>query len=482
MRVHKARIRGYKSLSDVEFELSDFTILVGENGVGKTNILEALYLFFKDLEYVDGSPSPFLNEAYCWFEKNTEIPIEITVTLEMMEEECGELFGKRLLRIAKETGRRYRELTICRRISKPGEKWSTRYIKWGDIPVVKNDQALAPEELAQLETDKIPAVYQFGAALPYRERKEGVSTLVSDRLIVFGGRAYQLDPFIDGLVQERQIPVKNLAGVDHRDWVVEKGIELMERPPTNEELLEFLPPRLIVPRVLGDACRRMVDMVKGQFKLVMAARDVRITPAVRKSLLDKTTILEPLSSLPLGFQVPDERKWDKIRRAIEKLINKRVDVTPEISVWDGGLRLPVACMSGGEQEVIGLVWHLYSEEGKVAIGIEEPEIHLFPKLSSNLLELLREESRATQIILTTHSPVFVDASEPRNNVMVWKQDMETRVRRVESEGELEHTLGQLRAQSTLKAIESSKHWRTFSMLLLLVLAFLLAYFYLFYWR
>jgi predicted ATPase len=40
----KVRIAGYKSIEDVELDLGRVTVLIGENGCGKTNILEALAL------------------------------------------------------------------------------------------------------------------------------------------------------------------------------------------------------------------------------------------------------------------------------------------------------------------------------------------------------------------------------------------------------------------------------------------------------
>ena len=43
MRLASVRIRHYKSLSDIEFEdMQPLTVLVGCNGVGKSNIIDAL--------------------------------------------------------------------------------------------------------------------------------------------------------------------------------------------------------------------------------------------------------------------------------------------------------------------------------------------------------------------------------------------------------------------------------------------------------
>lgn len=48
------------------------------------------------------------------------------------------------------------------------------------------------------------------------------------------------------------------------------------------------------------------------------------------------------------------------------------------------------------------------------IAIEEPEVHLHPHAQRTFLEYLRDVSRQHQVIITTHSPVFVDRAEPKN--------------------------------------------------------------------
>jgi predicted ATPase len=40
----RIRVKGYKSLDDVELELGDLTVVVGPNAAGKSNLLDAIYL------------------------------------------------------------------------------------------------------------------------------------------------------------------------------------------------------------------------------------------------------------------------------------------------------------------------------------------------------------------------------------------------------------------------------------------------------
>lgn len=48
MKLREVTIHNIRSVKDVKFNLSDYSMLVGENNAGKTNILVALRLFYED--------------------------------------------------------------------------------------------------------------------------------------------------------------------------------------------------------------------------------------------------------------------------------------------------------------------------------------------------------------------------------------------------------------------------------------------------
>jgi predicted ATPase len=70
-------------------------------------------------------------------------------------------------------------------------------------------------------------------------------------------------------------------------------------------------------------------------------------------------------------------------------------------------------MSDGTLRALGILVSLYqSSNGGAArvplVGIEEPEIALHPAAAGLLLDSLREASRSTQVIVTSHSPDLLD--------------------------------------------------------------------------
>ena len=51
-------------------------------------------------------------------------------------------------------------------------------------------------------------------------------------------------------------------------------------------------------------------------------------------------------------------------------------------------------------------------------AMEEPENSLHPKAQRQLLSIIQDISRQSQVIITTHSPVFIDRSQYENNILL----------------------------------------------------------------
>ena len=68
MRINEVRIEGFKNLRDlqVEFDVqSPYTVLVGENGSGKSNLLEALAMIFRSLDLDEKAPFSYEMKYEC---------------------------------------------------------------------------------------------------------------------------------------------------------------------------------------------------------------------------------------------------------------------------------------------------------------------------------------------------------------------------------------------------------------------------------
>ncbi len=74
---------------------------------------------------------------------------------------------------------------------------------------------------------------------------------------------------------------------------------------------------------------------------------------------------------------------------------------------------------------------LYDPAPPKLIGMEEPENFLHPRLLPELAEECRAAAERTQMLITSHSPFFVDELLPTETRVLWRdEDGYTRVQRV----------------------------------------------------
>jgi predicted ATPase len=77
--------------------------------------------------------------------------------------------------------------------------------------------------------------------------------------------------------------------------------------------------------------------------------------------------------------------------------------------------------SDGTLKMLSYLVALYDPDPPQFIGIEEPENFLHPRLLPELSEECRKASEHSQLLVTTHSPFFLDSARP-NEVRVLYRD------------------------------------------------------------
>ena len=78
--------------------------------------------------------------------------------------------------------------------------------------------------------------------------------------------------------------------------------------------------------------------------------------------------------------------------------------------------------SDGTLKMLAYLVLLYDPEPPPFIGIEEPENFLHPRLLPELAEECRKTCERTQLLVTTHSPFFLDALRPKEVRVLWRDD------------------------------------------------------------
>ena len=126
-----------------------------------------------------------------------------------------------------------------------------------------------------------------------------------------------------------------------------------------------------------------------------------------------------------------------LRRLFDGIVDFQCPVTGgTVSLFleeSGGRSIPATRLSDGTLRYLCLLAVLLHPEPPSVIGIEEPELGLHPDLLPGMADLLVEASERTQLIVTTHSDVLVDAltDRPESVVVCEKHDGQTEMRRLD---------------------------------------------------
>jgi len=109
--------------------------------------------------------------------------------------------------------------------------------------------------------------------------------------------------------------------------------------------------------------------------------------------------------------------------------------TVQVFFTEGDYTIPATRLSDGTLRYLCLLAILCDPEPPPLIGIEEPELGLHPDILPKLADLLVAGSERSQLIVTTHSDVLVDAltEHPESVVVCEKHAGQTVMKRLEGE-------------------------------------------------
>lgn len=148
-------------------------------------------------------------------------------------------------------------------------------------------------------------------------------------------------------------------------------------------------------------------------------------------------------NLPNVIQYLKEQHDERLGEILKKLTERvprleKVDaeVMPDgrllLQVKDAPFEKPVMAKfaSDGTLKMLAYLTLLHDPEPPQLIGIEEPENQLHPRLLPELAEECRMAAAASQLMVTTHSPFFVNSLQPGETWVVYRaQSGFTQVRR-----------------------------------------------------
>lgn len=123
-----------------------------------------------------------------------------------------------------------------------------------------------------------------------------------------------------------------------------------------------------------------------------------------------------------------ERIFGVLRSRVPRIERVLADTMPDgwllLQIKDAPFSQPVLAKfaSDGTLKMLAYLVLLYDPEPPPFIGIEEPENFLHPRLLPELAEECRVASARTQLVVTTHSPFFLNALRPEEVRVLWRDD------------------------------------------------------------
>lgn len=315
MRISHVEIKNFRALESLSIPLTRFSVLLGENDVGKTTLLCALERWFANKK---------LDEDTDWFKGKIENPIQITLTLEEHEAE---------------------ELNTYKRES-------------GKLVIVKT--------FAYQQSPETFAILDDGTT------KKIASTAASKH---FGPESFHLIPVRRDLAVQFSMAKTALLGKTLR--------ALMKKSLADKDAQLSLQ---TIQKVLGDS----IDGPRAALQSYL-----------RQQLRNDSYVLffddvqvDPVEGVSFSVRLAD----DKIETTD---IEKRG--------------------AGTQNNLIIALFRFIAEKnvnGAIVFAMEEPENSLHPKAQRQLLNVVQKISEASQVIVTTHSPVFIDRTKYENNILL----------------------------------------------------------------
>jgi predicted ATPase len=117
-----------------------------------------------------------------------------------------------------------------------------------------------------------------------------------------------------------------------------------------------------------------------------------------------------------------------LRHRVPRIENVMAETMPDgrllLQIKDAPFSNPVLARfaSDGTLKMLAYLVLLYDPSPPPFVGIEEPENFLHPRLLQELAEECRAATGRTQLLVTTHSPFFLNALRPQEVRVLWRDD------------------------------------------------------------
>ena len=393
MRIDKIRIKNFRSFSDVEINLSPYTSLVGPNGGGKSTILCALNIFFRETENAATNLSDL--DAEDFHDRKTDEAIEITVTFGDLNEDAQKDFAEyyrqgTLIITAKAifnvdlgvaTVRQFGQRSAMDafknffKLYNDGKKVDELKAEYERIRTQFTDLAKPGTKDAMREALRL-----------YEESHSEQCTLIpsEDQFYGFSKGANRLSRYVQ--------------------WVYVPAVKdaTKENVEAKNTALGKILARTVRAKVKFDeAIKKLRDETLIQYRTIIEAQQAALDD-ISKAL--STRLIQwahPEVTARLIWA--EEARKVQVEEPVARLLAGEGSFEGELARFGHGLQ---------RSYLLALLQELASSDDanapRLILGCEEPELYQHPPQARHLSNVLQELSEAnSQIIVSTHSPHFV---------------------------------------------------------------------------
>lgn len=405
-RVH---IKGYKSLIDVEVDLSPLTLLFGPNAAGKSNFLDALQLLSSL------ATSRTLNEAFDPPYRGK--PLE---SFTVGERGLVGLMEQEQLSFSIEADLSLSDAVV-------------------DAVNRQVQEMRRPSNPSRSEAAGNRSVYVRECNLRYRVEVEmvprsGILRVTDEYLAALNSRgevSRSRHPFIERLDEKIRLRLEGQAHPTDYDRYLDHTILSMPHYPPHY-------PHLTAARRELESWLFFYFEPRERMRAANPVKEVRHIGLMGEDLAAFLNTLRALKP----------RQFEAVEKALRTLIPSvdgiEMDISElgevELRVKENGIAIPARVLSEGILRLLGLLALTGADNPPSLVGFEEPENGVHPRRIELIAELLKTRSNIgqSQFIVTTHSPLLTDRLPEDSLFAVQRIDLQSQITPLSSWGPLWH--------------------------------------------
>lgn len=394
MRIDRVKIKNFKNLKDatIDFDESQtISVVIGKNGAGKSNLLEALVIIFRDLDLDEDTPLFEYEVVYRCKKHNIEI---------------SNYDGKRIIKVDGDA------------ISKSQFKTNKDDYLPSNIFAYYSGNEKRMEEHFARHQQKF-----YDEMLNKRDRKFRrlfYARPVHSNFVLLAFFALADEGNVDFLKKYLDInSLESVLFVTHKpEWAKAKN---------NAAKSEFWGSRGYVREFLDDI-----------YKLSLAPliESVKVSAGIKKTKTTEFTYLylknqQVLSDLARKYNTDTDFFKYLESTYLSDLID---EVRIKVKKTDGSV-VTFNELSEGEQQLLTVLGLMkFTEKNEALFLLDEPDTHLNPKWKFKYLQLINDisgKNENSQVILSTHDPIVISGLEKESITIFDKKDGITEIRQPE---------------------------------------------------